>query len=184
MATFDKGIFKSVVVSGETKEIALANSPFKAIMKDATQAHKNWVAKQSTITPELEKAWMVEYVTKNSKGAPGVGFSITMTPAIISTRERPYKFDDVKNEKGKRKYKTNYIIKDKETGKVVGKSDVTKADSKNIGKELYKGGFKGSLVCTYEKQVIEGEPIAWTAKYIPSKGAHNGTYTVFGVIDE
>lgn len=178
------GYFKSVVVSGETKKEAFEAAPFKTILKDATQAYKNWIAKQTTVTPDLEKEWMAEYTKKYSKGAPGIGFSITVTPAVVSTRERPYKFDDVKNEKGKRHYTTVYEIKDAETGKVLGVSDSTKAESKNLAKKLYKEGFKGKMICTYVKKVTEGEPIAWKADYVPSKGSRNGTYKVFGVVAE
>ncbi len=175
-------IFKSVEVSGETKELALANAPFKSIAIDATAAFRNWKKKQTTITEANKRQFMVDYVAKH-KNLVGVGYFIVDTPAVLSTRERPYKFNDVKNEKGKRRYKTMYVIKDAETGKVLGKSDVTKADSKNVAKELFKKGFKGKMVCTYEKQVTEGEPVAWTAEYVPSKGSHNGTYTVFGIIE-
>ena len=182
MATFN-GIFKSVVVSGETKEAALANAPFKTIMKDATQAHKNWLATQNVVTPELEKEWMAAYIKKNSKGAPGVGFSITLNSAVASTRERPYKINDVKNEQGKRKYVTTYIITDAETGETLATNDETKAKAKEIVKDLYKNGLKHKVVCTYQKLVKEGEPVAFTAEYVPSKGSHNGTYQVFGVPD-
>lgn len=183
MANFN-GIFKSLVVSGETKELALANGPFKSYLKDATQAYKNWREKQNVVTPEAEKEFMVEYTKKYSKGAPGIGFSITLTPAVASTRERPYKITDVKNEQGKRKYVTNYVIKDMETGEVLATCDETKAKAKEIAKELYKKGLKHKITCTYQKLVAEGEPVAFKGEYVPSKGSHNGTYMVFGVIDD
>lgn len=182
MATIN-GIFKSVEVCGETKEAALANAPFKTIARDATQAYKRWAEKQTEITEASKKQFMMDYVAKN-KNLPGIGYSITTTAAVKSTRERPYKFIDVKNEKGKRHYVTTYVITDDVTGEVLAKNDETKAKAKEIVKELYKAGLKNPVTCTYQKMVREGEPVAFKAQYVPSKGSHNGTYLVFGIIDE
>lgn len=174
--------FKVMEVTGATREEALAKAPFD-IMGDATQAYKIWKKKQvNGITEADKKQFMLEYLTKKSKNVSGVGFVITQEAAVADTRERPYRIDDVKNEHGARKYKTTYQLIDKATGSVVAETDETKAKAKEIAKALYtEKGFKGNLVCTYTKQVVDGEPTAFTVTYTPSKSSRVGNYLVFGI---
>lgn len=174
--------FQKLEVTGATKEEALAKAPF-GIQKDATQKFKNWKAAQTNgITEKDIKQFCMEYLEKNTKNIPGVGCSITIEAAVADTRERPYKITDVKNEKGKRKYKTIYQLVDKATGRIVAECDETKAKAKELAKKLIMDGFHGKLVCTYTKQVLEGEPIAFEAEYCPSKSSKVGTYMVFGIV--
>ena len=39
----------------------------------------------------------------------------------------------------------------------------------------------GNLICTYTKQVLDGEPTAFTVDYTPSKSSRVGSYLVFGI---
>ncbi len=174
--------FKKVEVCGATKAEAFEKAPF-FIQGDATQAFKTWKSKQTEgVTDKMIKEFCLAYLAKKSKNAPGVGFAITVESAVADTRERPYKFNDVKNEKGKRKYKTTYQIIDKATGKVLAETNETKAKAKEIAKKLYTDeNFKGNLICTYTKQVLEGEPVAFEVVYTPSKSSRVGTYLVFGI---
>lgn len=174
--------FKRMEVTGATKEEALAKAPFD-IMGDATQAYKMFRKKQvNGITDADKKQFMLDYLAKKSKNVAGVGFVITEEAAVADTRERPYRIDDVKNEKGARKYKTIYQLIDDATGAVLAETDETKAKAKELAKELYaKKGYKGSLTCTYTKQVVEGQPVAFHAAYTPSKSSRVGTYLVFGI---
>ena len=174
--------FKKLEVTGATKVEAFEKAPF-FIQGDATQAFKIWKSKQTQgITEKDIKDFCLGYLAKKSKNAPGVGFAVTIESAVADTRERPYKFTDIKNEKGKRKYKTIYQIIDKETGKVLAETDETKAKAKEIAKKLYVDkDFKGNLVCTYTKQVVEGEPVAFEVAYTPSKSSRVGTYMIFGI---
>lgn len=171
--------FKRVELMGETKEEALAKAPFE-IMGDATQAYKNW-KKTATADSDVNDFYR-DYLTKKSKNVPGVGFSITIDPAVMDSRERPWKITDVKNEKGKRKYETVLELLDVATGKVLGKVAGKKTDAKELAKKVIKDGFKGEGVAVYSKQVTLGEPKAFTFKYAPSKSSHAGTYVVFGVV--
>ena len=50
---------------------------------------------------------------------------ITIEAGAADTRERPYKVNDVKNEKGKRKYKTTYQLIDKKSGSVIAETQET-----------------------------------------------------------
>ena len=172
--------FKKLEVCGATKQEALDKAPFK-VLYDATQAYRHWKEKQDTITEGNLKDFMQEYLQKKTKNAPGVGCSITVESAVADTRERPYKITDVKNEKGKRKYSTIYIVKDRDTNEIIAKCDETKAKAKDIVKELYKSGVKGRVICNYTKEVTEGEPVAFYADYAPSKSTKQGVYTVFGI---
>lgn len=174
--------FKRMEVTGTTKEEALAKAPFE-IMGDATQAYKNWKKKQvNGVTDADKKQFMLDYLAKKSKNVAGVGFSITIESAVVDTRERPYSIADVKNEKGARKYVTTYQLTDKSTGAVLAETSETKAKAKEIAKSLYTDkGFKGEIVCTYTKQVAEGEAVAFTASYAPSKSSRVGNYLVFGI---
>lgn len=201
--------FKVMEVVGATKEEALEKAPFD-IMGDATQAFKIWKKKQvHGVTEADRKQFFLDYLTKKSKNVAGVGFSITLEAAVADTRERPYRIDDVKNESGSRKYVTVYQIIDKATGAVITETPVehvqdkdaegnllvnedgtpkmiwksgTKAQAKEIAKSLYtEKGFKGDLICTYTKQVVDGESTAFTATYTPSKSSRVGSYLVFGI---
>lgn len=183
--------FRKFEVSGATKAEALAklkdNFSLNAdgmVKGDATQAYKT--AKKKV--QEAGKAWtssdealfMNEYCNKK-KAIPGEAWIITREAAVADTRERPYTITDVKNEKGKRKYKTIYQLVDKATGAVIGQVDTTKADAKNLAKKLITDGFHGEVQCNYTKQVVDGESVAFYAKYTPSKSSKVGVYTVFGI---
>lgn len=174
--------FEKMEVCGATRKEAMDKAPF-SIMGDATQAYKIWLKKQVNGVTDADKTkFMLDYLAKKSKNVSGVGFSITLESAVADTRERPYSINDVKNEKGARKYKTTYQLIDAATGSVLDSTDETKAKAKEIAKELYtKRGFKGNIICTYTKQVVDGEPIAFKATYTPSKSSRTGTYLVFGI---
>lgn len=171
-------------VTGATKEEALAKAPFKVI-GDATQKYKMWKKKQtSAITDSDKKQFMLDYLQDKVKCAPGVGFAITQESAVSNTRERPYHFEDIVG-KGSRKYKKIFQLKDAKTGVVLGEVDTTKGDAKNLAKSLYtEQGYKGDIICTYTKQVVGGEPLAFKASYTPSVNAREGVYTVFGMVND
>ena len=174
--------FKRMEVSGATKEEALAKAPF-TVMGDATQAYRAWRKKQvNGVTDADKKQFMLDYLTKKSKNVEGIGFSITIESAVADTRERPYSIKDKKNEKGARKYKTTYQLRDAVTDVVLAETDKTKAKAKELAKALYtEDGFKGDIICTYTKQVVDGEPVAFEVSYAPSKSSRPGVYVVFGI---
>lgn len=177
--------FKKVEIVAESKEAAIAQMEETLFhySGDATQAYKNWKAKQTKgITERDTKEFMLDYLAKKSKNCPGSGFLITVESAVADTRERPYKIEDVKNEEGKRKFKTMYKWIDRETGVTVCSVDTNKADAKNALKELYKNGsYKGRADLVKTKDVVEGQAVVATAEYTPSKNTKNGTWIAFGI---
>ena len=177
--------FKTVEVVAESKEAAKAQieESLFHIQGDATQAYHNWEQKQSgVITDRDRKEFMLDYLAKKSKNCPGAGFMITVESAVKDSRERPYKIDDIKNEDGKRKFKTFYKWVDNESKTVVCQVDTNKADAKAAIKELYKtGAYKGNAKLIKTKDVVEGQSVVATATYTPSKNTKNGKYIAFGI---
>lgn len=174
--------FQVVEVTGMSREEAIEKAPF-TVLKDATQAWKNFKKKAvGSVSQKDQRQFMLDYIAKNSKNAPGVGYSITLESAVADTRERPYKFENIKNEKGARKYKTIYQLKDAKTGEVIAETEGTKQAAKELAKSLYtENKYRGDLVCTYTKQVVEGEPTAFKVTYTPSKSSKVGSYLAFGI---
>ncbi len=182
--------FKRLEVSGVTKEEALAKAPF-FIQGDATQAYRN--ARKAHIgawTDADMKQFMLNYLGKKSKNAPGSGYYITVESAVADSRQRPYTCNDVKNEKGARKWKTIFQVYENlgtENKPVRGEllienAGETKSEAKAAAKALYTDmKLNKNVVCYYTKQVVEGEAVAFTMDYTPSSGSHPGVYIVFGV---
>ena len=176
--------FKKVEIVAESKEAAIAQMEKTLFhyVGDATQAYKNWKAKQTKgITERDVKEFMLNHLERKNKNCPGSGFLITIESAVGDTRERPYRIEDVPNE-GKRKFKTVYKWIDRETGVTVCSVDTNKADAKNALKEAYKtGAYKGKADLVKSKDVSEGQAIVATAEYTPSKNTKNGTWIAFGI---
>lgn len=170
--------FNTVQVKGFTKQEALSNAPFQVI-RDATQA---WKTAGKPITNNALKEFCADYLSKHTKYAQGIGCSITIESGSADTRERPYTVVDIKNEKGKRKYKTGIQGIDTETGEVLFTNFENKTKAKEVAKELYtKHGFRGNIHASYVKAVVEGETGAFDVIYTPSKSAKLGSYICFGV---
>ena len=177
--------FKKTEVVAESREAAkvYVEENLFHVQGDATQAYKNWIEKQGGAVTERDlKEFMLDYLMKKTKNCPGSGFIICVDPAVTDTRERPYKFEDVKNEEGKRVWKKQYKWIDKDTKTVICSVDTNKTDAKNALKELYKSGaYKGNAELYVTKDVEKGQPIVATAKYTPSKNTKNGRFYAFGI---
>lgn len=170
--------FKIDQLSAYSKQEAMDNAKYH-IQKDATQAWKN--AGMPQIGAAL-KEFCAEYLKKNTKNAPGVGCLITLTPGVSDTKEKPFKVENIKNEKGKRKYTTAYQLVDVETGKLLKTVVGTKKDAEKVAKEFYVDGeFRGTIRADYTKIVTEGEKGAFLVKYSPSKSTKLGSYLAFGI---
>lgn len=175
--------FKSIKVSAVSLDEAIASvEDHFHICGNATQALKNAKVKHTgTWTERDEKAWMLDYCNAKNHACPGTGFYYVIESAVADSRERPYKFENVKNE-GKRKEKKTYTWIDDETGLPVVKVRTNKTDAENALKNLYKSGeYRGNAKCVITKEYIEGESVVSVAKYTPSTSARKGTWVFFGV---
>ena len=173
--------FKRVEVKAYTKAEAIDQvKDVFFVQRDAPQAWRK-AGEPSPLDKEF-KVFCANYLEKHTKNAPGTACMITYRAGAADTRERPYKMNDVVNEKGKRKYVTTYLLKDKSTGEELAKTTENKKKAQELAKKLYiDGGFRGSIICTYTKEVAEGEPVAFTVDYAPSKSSKEGHYIFFGV---
>lgn len=172
--------FKSEKISAASRSEAVKMVNF-SVEHDATPAYKRWLEKQEgDVTAFAERQFMLDYLEARSKNAPGIGFYITLESAVANTRERPYSIHDKKNEKGKRKMTTTYQLIG-ENREILGEATGTKGVAKNLAKEIIINGYKGHIDCVLTKQVTEGENIAFTVDYTPSKGTRNGTWILFGI---
>lgn len=180
MSNVINGKFVNFSVVGETKKEALDKAEDLVIMGDATQAFKNWQKKVGANYTEKDvKDFMVDYLAKKGNKA-GAGYYITKTAAVESTRTRPYKFNNVKNEQGRRKIGRVYTLIDNQ-GNILDKIHGTKKTAEEAVKALMKKGLKAGGKCEIQYVVTEGESVAFTWDYVPSKSARIGEYTVFGL---
>lgn len=182
----DKVNFKRVDINAFTMVEAdevLATKVTYSRFQNATQAWKN-AGSPAQNTSEF-KEFCAKYLADKCKNKPGLGAVIVYEAGKADTRERPYTLTDVVNEKGKRKYKTTYVIMDvtdPKEPKILAKTQENKAKAKEIAKDLYiKDGFRGKAICKYTKEVVEGETTAFEINYQPSKSAKKGCFIYFGV---
>lgn len=186
--------FKKLEVTGTTKEEALAKAPFNTNLPgaDCTQALRNYKKAHASeaFTDAAMRQFMLEQLEKKTRNTVGNGCYIVVESAVTDTRERPYTKHDVKNEQGSRKWTKVFQIfenlgtaeKPRRGELIVEAAGNTKSEASNKAKELYtKMGLRKNIVCYYTKQVTEGEPIAFTMDYTPSKNAKQGVYLVFGI---
>lgn len=163
-------------VKGFTKKEAFKNLPFKEY-HNVTQAYRKW----SNENPNKDiDVFANEYIEKKGD-VKSCGYYIILIPGAANNRMRPYNIIDYKRKEGSRKYKTIYQLIDENTNAIVASTEVSKAEAKNMAREMYKNGYTGNLKCIYTKQVIDGEPIAFTVSFSPSRSAREGQYYVFGV---
>lgn len=225
MVTSDN-IFKSVVISADSKDAAIEKSPFKQLMIDATAAYTNFLEKKLGYDKNFRKSWMEKHGTKKTnkdgeevlvkatpadyrnmlidsadiseaeflewevaftkdktKNYPGAACMITLTPAVESTRKRPYEYFNVKNE-GKRKATTVISLINKRTGEEIWRSDthITKVAAIKKAKELMSAGkVKDSIEIRLSTNITN--PVLGTLQYTPSAHASVGKFVVFGVVD-
>ena len=171
--------FSKSVVTGVNKAEAIAKAPFE-VVGDATQAYLKW--KSSVENEDGLKDFLVEYLTKKTKNEEGKGFIITLTPAVQNTRKSPYSINDIKNDKGVRKYKTTYQLVDTTTNVVIAETAESKNKALQLGRKLYKEtGLTHDIKCILVKKVIEGSDTLFEMVYNPSKGTQEGEYIVFGI---
>ena len=174
--------FKKVEVVAASREEAVAQveNAYFHVNGDATQAFKNWQKKIGANYTERDvKEFMSEYLAKKGN-RPGIGYVITKVSAVESTRERPWKINNVKNEQGRRQMSRVYTLIDN-SGNVLAKVSGNKKVAEEKVKDLIKKGLKIGGKCEIEYVISKGEKTAFTWDYVPSKNSRMGEYTVFGL---
>ena len=73
-------IFKSVVISADSKDAAIEKSPFKQLMIDATAAYTNFLEKKLGYDKNFRKTWMEKHGTKKTN-KDGEEVLVKATPA-------------------------------------------------------------------------------------------------------
>lgn len=140
--------FKSMEVTGVTKEEALEHAPF-GIQGCADQAYRRArAAHTGAWTAAEEKKFFLDYLAKKSKNIPGVGFYITVESAVRDTRKRPYTIEKFKNE-GTRELAKVFQLIDDETDAILAETPVTR-----INKMVKQVDENGEVVVNEE-----GKPV-------------------------
>lgn len=200
-------VFRTLEVTGNTKEEALESAPFNVPIDrwvNATQAFKNWREKQTgAITDAAIKEFKLNYLATKKISAA----YIVKEAAVKDSRKRPYKIEDIKREGATKTGKVFQLIEEG-TGRVLAETKVkmvpqvdkegnkitdeegnvrmkvaaeTKAAAKELAKKLIiEDGFRGKGFARITKQVVDGEDKVFTFEYAPSSSAQPGVYDVFG----
>lgn len=201
---------KKVEVTGATKETALANAPFNVNLPgaDCTQALRNAKKKHTGAwTSADDKQFMLEQLEKKTRNTPGNGCYIVLESAVVDSREKPYKVEDVKNKGARKKAKVFQIVdaknnsviaetpvttttrNDKEGNVIVDENgkpktyykSATKADAKKLLAKYYMDGGQAETYIRLMDKVVEGEEIVARGYYTPSKNSRPGRYLCFGI---
>lgn len=177
--------FKLEQVNAFSREqVEAVAKPFFTIYKDATQ---EWKKQGQPVvgTPEF-KEFAKGYCKSKLKNAENLGAIVTIKKGQPSTRENPFKIENVKNEQGPRKYETVYegfeVGTDRKLFTVAGKKEDARKEIAKLYETDEKGNcsFTGDVEVFYKRVVKEGEPLAMKASYTPSKNTNEGIYVIFG----
>jgi hypothetical protein len=171
-----------VVADTRNEAVEQIESENFGILGDATQAYKNArMACKGGWTEKEEKQFCYDYLQKKTKLKAGVGFTVTLEPAIADTRERPYKFENVKNA-GKRDWERVFVAYPENGEPFVLEGANTKSEAQNILKDLYKSGeLRENVEVAVEKKAKDNKSVVFKSFYTPSKNTRKGVYMAFGI---
>ena len=173
-------VFKKFEVMGVTKEAAIKESGLN-LRVDATQAYKKW-AKENPTNEDNVKEWMKDYLKKKKFTMPNDGAYIVTQPAVVDSRERPYKVEKHKYDVRTHSPEKFYVLRDIVGNEIARVKTSKEAEAK--AKE-YVTDFKENVTINYEWVSKEKNSLYATVKYTPSKGSQPCKLLVFGypVID-
>ena len=169
--------------TGASLEDAKSNVDFNFDVRfDATVKFKR--AKEKAIeNGELDFSvvdFAKAYLEEKLKSAPNVGVVVVLDRAVEDSRTRPYK-EDVVVTTQRRKWKTVYQLVN-DNNEIVLTVDGTKDEARTIAKELVKER-KERIRAEVIKVVSEGEALAFSVDYTPSKHTKDGSYIFFALED-
>ena len=167
--------FKKFETIGVTKDAAMKESGLN-LRVDATQSYKKW-NKEHVSTEESLKEWMKEYLKKKKLTMPKDGAYIVLQPAVLDTRERPYKIETVKYEAKTHTPESFYVLRD-ETGNEVGREKNKKAAEQAVREFITD--FKENVNVYREWAPKEKNSLVMKGTYTPSKGSQPCKLLCFG----
>lgn len=167
--------FKKFEVIGTTKDEAIKNSGLN-LRGDLTQSYKKWSA-DNVVTEDSLKEWMQDKLKSKKWNMPKDGAYVVLQPAVVDTRERPYKVINHTYDAKTHTPESYYIIRDA-TNNEVGRAK-TKSEAIQKGKD-FVSDFKESLTISKEFVCKEKNSLITTIEYTPSKGTQKCKLLVFG----
>lgn len=170
----------------EIKAFSLEEAKEKAlkcglkVVKNVTMSYKN--ADAPDINSDLFKTFAEEMFTKNKlDDTTGVGLIVVVEPGNADNKARPYKLIDNKP-KGTIEKKRVFEIRLANSDKLVGEAD-SKNEAIRKAKELMSE-YKENMVTRVIYRVLGEKGIAFKLDYFPSINTNEGTYVVFGNIND
>lgn len=171
-------MFKKFEVIGVTKDDAIANAAPFNLRVDATQAFKKW-SKDVATNDDNTKEWMKDYLKKKKFTMANDAAYIVLQPAVVDTRERPYKVEKPKYEARTHSPEKFYILRDA-AGNEVGREKTSKA-AEQAAKEIV-ANIKEDVAINIEWRAKEKNSLFETVRYTPSKGSQPCKIVVFGYL--
>lgn len=163
-------------VTGDSFDEAMSFQPLN-VVGDATRAYKAW---KENSPNEADDVFAAEYIQKK-KIQEGEGFFVTLVPAVPNTRSRCYEVTNAVTT-GATKWESAYMLLDSAEHTILSVIRGSKNDAIKTAKELYTKGLKNPLEALRVKVAKnEGQAVAFTANYAPSKNTQQGSYMVFGL---
>ena len=150
------------------------------VVKNVTNSWKN--ADCPSNSSDEFKTFANEMFEKNKLSATtGVGLMVVETPGVQDNRARPYEF--INNVvKGSIEKKRIFEVRLADDDKLIGEAD-TKGDAIRLAKELMSE-YRQDIVTKVVYKVLGEKGTAFKLKYTPSVKTTEGTYVVFGNIQD
>lgn len=184
------GEFTRKTVSGYNEGEAFSKLPFM-VVGSATQAFNKWKENYEHPMNEMaENQFMLDYLAKMSKNAPGVGYSILIDKPHQDTRVRPWKFTSIPGYKRLTRRKLEDVIQvigyDKEGHTfLLGELKGHYKDAMKVARQAFVDGFKGHIEGRHIYRVPQDcVELCFAADYAPSKFANEGIWICFGIVNK
>jgi hypothetical protein len=169
--------FKKFEVIGTTKDEAIKNAKPLNLRVDATQAWKKW-SKENPTNEDNVKEWMKEYLKKKKFTMPNDGAYIVLQPAIVDSRERPYKENKPKYDARTHTFERVYVGRAQDTNTEVFAVKTSK-EAIAAAKEFVTDEHVGVNIYV-EAKVKEKNSLYTQIDYVPSKGTQPCKLLCFG----
>lgn len=180
--------FSRVTVRGFTQAEALDKAPYQ-ILGNATAAFNHWKAQQTqAITQMMENQFMLEYLERKTKYAPGLGFFISIEDPSGYRCKNPWILHDVIGYKSKIARKElidviEVIGIDKNGNRILfGESTSRREPAMEIARQAYRDGFTGTIEARHVYHLPpDKQAVSFVGEYNPGRTAVEGVWICFGI---